>query len=181
MNTATQNLEYDHKYILKLLNVMEKMVINCSNDLLELKMVVDIIKQYVDGFHHAKEENLFFPLLVQKGFSNENGPVSVMLHEHVEGRKFVKGISDGIANYNKNGDSTLPDIYRNMKEYIDLLRAHIAKENNVLFKMADRLLTPAEQQSLLDQFTAVEKRDYNNVRIQHFIIDIEGLVAMYLG
>ena len=104
-----------------------------------------------------------------------------MLHEHVEGRKFVKGISDGIANYNKNGDSTLPDIYRNMKEYIDLLRAHIAKENNVLFKMADRLLTPAEQQSLLDQFTAVEKRDYNNVRIQHFIIDIEGLVAMYLG
>lgn len=181
MNTATQNLEYDHKYILKLLDVMEKMVINCSNDLLEVKMVVDIIKQYVDGFHHAKEENLFFPLLVQKGFSNENGPVSVMLHEHVEGRKFVKGISDGIAKYNKNGDSTLPDIYRNMKEYIDLLRAHIAKENNVLFKMADRLLTPAEQQSLLDQFTAVEKRDYSNGRIQQFIIDIEGLEAMYLG
>ncbi|MBK7175049.1 MAG: hypothetical protein IPH84_17925 [Bacteroidales bacterium] len=45
-----------------------------------------------------------FPLMVQKGFSNESGPVAVMLHDHMQGRNFVKGMADHIALF-KQGDS----------------------------------------------------------------------------
>lgn len=181
MSTATQDLENDHKYILRLIDIMERMVMNCSTDIPHMKMVVNLIRQYADGFHHAKEENLLFPLLVQKGFSNESGPVSVMLNEHDEGRKFVKGMIDGIDSYSTDGDSSLPDIYLNMQGYIDLLRAHIGKENNVLFKMADRMLSQQEQQQLVDAFTLVETNDYGNGQIKQFILDIEGLEAVYLA
>ncbi len=181
MNTATQDLENDHKYILRLIDIMERMVMNCSTDIPHMKMVVNLIRQYADGFHHAKEENLLFPMLVQKGFSTDSGPVSVMLHEHDEGRKFVKGMIDGIEAYATTGDSSLPDIYLNMQGYIDLLRAHIGKENNVLFKMADRILSPLEQQQLLEAFTAVETKNYTKDQIKQFIIDIEGLEAVYLA
>lgn len=181
MNTATQDLENDHKYILRLIDIMEKMVMNCSSEVSHMEMVVNLIRQYADGFHHAKEENLLFPLLRQKGFSSENGPISVMLHEHDEGRKFVKGMSAGIEDYKLNGDSALPGVYLNMQGYIDLLRAHIGKENNVLFKMADRVLSPLEQQQLLDAFGAVETNDYGSGRIKQFVIDIEGLEAVYMS
>ena len=40
--------------------------------------------------------------------------------------------------------------------YAELLRAHIAKENDVLFVMADRLLSGPEQASLLDAFEQIE-------------------------
>src|ERR1035437_4818466 len=112
MNTATQNLENDHVYILRLIDVMEKMVLNCATDTAHLELVVNLIKTYADGFHHAKEEQVLFPLLEEKGFSKVHGPVAVMLHEHVEGREFVKGISQRINVYKAGNVSALPEIYQ---------------------------------------------------------------------
>jgi len=181
MDTATQNLEADHVYILRLTDVMEKMVITISTDISHLEMVVSLIRNFADGFHHAKEENLLFPLMLEKGFSNEQGPISVMLHEHVEGRNFVKGMEAEINEYKKGKESVLPDIYANMQGYIDLLRAHIGKENNVLFRMADRVISPAEHQFLLNEFDAIEDANYGENKIQQFIIDIEGLESIYIN
>ena len=179
MNTATQNLENDHVYILRLTDVMERMVVILSPDLSGMELVVKLIRQYADGFHHAKEENLLFPLMLQKGFSNEQGPISVMLQEHVQGRNFVKMMSEGIERYKQGDDSAIPPIYRAMQGYIDLLRAHIGKENNVLFRMADRVLSAAEQENLLTDFAALETGSYAKGKIQQFITDIEGLEAIY--
>jgi len=181
METATKNLENDHVYILRLIDVMEQMVLVVSTEMKHIEMVVSLIKNYADGFHHAKEENLLFPLLVKKGFSNEQGPVPVMLHDHEQGRKYVRGMMEEIANF-KNGDvSALTELYEYMQGYIDLLRAHIDKENNVLFRMADRALSTEEQQALLSEFAALETLDGRSGRLEHFITDIEGLEAIYKG
>jgi len=180
METATQNLENDHVYILRLIDVMEKMVIKISTNTAHMETVVYLIKNYADGFHHAKEENLFFPLLVNMGFSYEQGPIPVMLHDHVEGRKYVKGMAAGIERYKAGDLSVLPEIYENMQGYIDLLRAHICKENNVLFRMADRTLSADDQSTLLTQFAAIENSDYSNGQIQKFITSIESLEIVYM-
>ena len=179
MNTATQNLENDHVYILRLIDVMEKMVLNCATDTAHMEMVVNLIKTYADGFHHAKEEKVLFPLLVEKGFSNEQGPVSVMLHEHVEGREFVKGISERIDVYKAGNVSALPEIYHYMQGYADLLKAHIGKENNVLFRMADKALSNDEQLELLNKFGSIEKQ-FDSEKIAMSILEIEGLEAFYM-
>lgn len=179
MNTATQNLENDHIYILRLIDVMEKMVLNCATDTAHMEMVVNLIKTYADGFHHAKEEKVLFPLLVEKGFSNEQGPVSVMLHDHVEGREFVKGISERIDVYKAGNISALPEIYQYMQGYVDLLRAHIGKENNVLFRMADKALSSDEQLELLNKFGSIEKQ-FDSEKIAMSILEIEGLEAFYM-
>ena len=43
-------------------------------------------------------------------------------------------------------------------DYVALLREHIAKENNLLFVMGERLLTPADQQRLTKEFEGVDKQ-----------------------
>jgi len=179
MNTATQNLENDHVYIIRLIDVMEKMVLNCATDTAHLELVVNLIKTYADGFHHAKEEQVLFPLLEEKGFSKVHGPVAVMLHEHVEGREFVKGISRRIDVYKAGNVSALPEIYQYMQGYVDLLREHISKENNVLFKLADKALSSDEQLELLNKFGSIEKQ-YNSEQIAASILEIEGLEAFYM-
>ena len=92
MNTATKNLEDDHVHILKLLDVMERIIGSDNPDISHLESIVDIIKNFADGLHHAKEENQFFPFLAKRGFSLTQGPVAVMLNEHERGRDFVKEI-----------------------------------------------------------------------------------------
>jgi hemerythrin-like domain-containing protein len=181
MTTATQNLENDHVQILRLIEVMER-ISGSSNPIVDhLELIVKVIREFADGLHHAKEEQFLFPLLVQKGFSNETGPVAVMLHDHAEGRYFVKGMSENISLYQQGDQAALQAVYSNMQGYTELLKSHIAKENNVLFRMADKAFSPAEQESLLLDFTKVDFNLENQPDKSEFIAMIDKLYIAYFG
>ena len=179
MATATKNLENDHVSILRLIDVLEKMIVKQGTNVEHFEMVVDIIKGYADGFHHAKEENLLFPLMVTKGYSTENGPIAVMLHDHIEGRSYVKGMVKGISDFSSNPTTALTNIYDNGKGYIALLRAHIGKENNVLFRMADNVFSPEDQNQLLLEFAKIEQSESYSKAINHWLANIEKLETVY--
>jgi hemerythrin-like domain-containing protein len=179
MKTATQNLEDDHVHVLKLTEVMVALTRSENPDIDHISSIVDIIKNFADGLHHAKEENLFFPALALKGFSAQQGPVAVMLHEHVEGRNYVKGINDNLERY-KNGDkSAKAGIYQNMRGYAELLVNHIGKENNILFRMADKVLSEKEQQELLSGFEKVENDRPEGTLAEDYIGRIKTLASLY--
>lgn len=179
MNTATQNLENDHINILRLIDVMEKMIMVKSNNIGHFENVVNVIKSFADNYHHSKEENLLFPLLVTKGFAKEQGPIAVMLHDHTEGRNFVKGMVEQLMSYKDGNAKALVELYENMHGYIVLLRNHIAKENNVLFRMADNALSEKEQLELLKEFAEVEKGLYCGGELKDCIVAIENLESFY--
>jgi hemerythrin-like domain-containing protein len=92
----------------------------------------------------------------QKGFSREFGPLAVMLHEHDEGRSYVRGMLGALEAYEAGNADSIPALAENARAFIDLLRRHIMKEDNVLFVMADRQFTEQEQQLLSKEFTRVE-------------------------
>jgi hemerythrin-like domain-containing protein len=180
MNTATQNLEHDHVFILRLTDVMLAMVDKLSTNADHFELVVNLIRKFADGLHHAKEEDLLFPLMGEKGFSPEQGPVAVMLHEHEQGRAYVKGVSDGIAALRAEADGALQAIYDNMTGYAQLLQNHIGKENNILFRMADQVFSAEEQQELLTQFAEVEGNAETEFDSANSIQKINDLAAIYL-
>jgi hemerythrin-like domain-containing protein len=181
MTTATQNLENDHIQILRLIEVMERITESVNPNVEHLELIVKIIREFADGLHHAKEEQLLFPLMVQKGFSNESGPVAVMLHDHAQGRNYVREIDENITSF-KNGDhAALKIVYQEMKGYADLLKNHIGKENNVLFRMADKAFTPAEQESLLIEFGKVEMNTGEHQGIHEYVLMIDKLAGIYMS
>jgi hemerythrin-like domain-containing protein len=176
MKTATGNLEDDHVHILRLIEVMERMVGSNNPDTSHLLKVVGIIRNFADGIHHAKEEELFFPFLSGKGFSLSAGPIAVMLNEHVSGRNYVKAMTENIELFMQGDNDALVKIYMNMHGYADLLRAHIGKENNVLFRMADRALSPSDNEVLLAEFEETEKSHSDR---SEYIKDIDLLSDIY--
>jgi hemerythrin-like domain-containing protein len=180
MEFATKNLENDHVSILKLIDVMERMTIIIPV-IEDLEEVVDLIRNFADGLHHAKEESLLFPLMAERGFSMTHGPIAVMLSDHVQGRNFVKGIVENIFLL-RNGDSSATKaIFENMLGYGELLTNHIAKENNILFRMADNALFTSDHQSLLKQFSEIESQKIatNNAN-GDYLARIEKLAQKYL-
>lgn len=180
MNTATKNLENDHVSILRLIDVMEEMVKLPQANVTHLEEVVELIRKFADGLHHAKEENLLFPLMAEKGFSMQQGPIAVMLMDHQHGRAFVKGMAENIQLYKEGQTSALNLIYNNMKGYAELLTNHIAKENNILFRMADNAFTTENQQSLLSQFSEIDNGTTAGVSGKDYVNRIEALANQYL-
>ena len=179
MKTATKNLEDDHIYVLKLTDVMKAVTLSEKSDIEHIESIIDIIKNFADGLHHAKEENLFFPALEKKGFSAQQGPVAVMLHEHVQGRNFVKGMSDNLEQFKNGNKAALTGIYQNMLGYADLLVNHISKENNILFRMADKVFSDVEQEDLLEQFEKIEQNRSAGNRANDYINRINVLALFY--
>ncbi|HAX96409.1 MAG TPA: cation-binding protein [Prolixibacteraceae bacterium] len=180
MNRATQNLENDHVHILQLTEVMEKMAKMPQLDPVYLDEVADLIRNFADGLHHAKEEELLFPLMIDKGFSNQNGPVAVMLHEHVLGRNFVKTMSEGsqeLKNGNLDADQ---DVREALIGYATLLQAHIGKENNILFRLADNLMSMPEEDQLHEQFMHLDSGRDSGSSSDIYVQRVQHLVNLFL-
>jgi hemerythrin-like domain-containing protein len=117
---------------------------------------VDFIRNFADKNHHGKEESNLFPRLEERGVAMEGGPLGVMLHEHDLGRAFIKAIDDAIEGYEGGDEAATKAIVDSLRGYTQLLTEHIWKEENVLFQMADQVLSEADQQDLAERFEDVE-------------------------
>jgi hemerythrin-like domain-containing protein len=160
MHTATQILRDEHETILSMLDATEEVARSLEAGTAvpaqTLNDIIEFLRLFADRCHHGKEEDLLFPLLQQKGMPVDGGPVAVMLMEHDEGRGFIREMDEAAKQY-QNGEKDAGTQWAEAAgNYVGLLREHIGKENNILFVMADQLLSPSEQQDLVAAFTKVE-------------------------
>ncbi len=143
-------LMQEHQAILAVLDAMENEARAISNSG-KLRQdfwlnVSDFLENFADLYHHGKEEDLLFPCLVECGMGEENGPIGVMKHEHVEGRQFREKLHHSAT----SGDAT--GVQDAALGFAHLLRHHIDKENGILFQMAKQILPPEKVESLSVSF-----------------------------
>jgi regulator of cell morphogenesis and NO signaling len=94
--------------------------------------------------HLPKEENILFPAIKRMGnnedseFTNLQGPVSVMEHEHESAGRFIKSIRSLSDEYTPPTDACLSFqmTYKLLQEFESDLMQHIHLENNILFPKA---------------------------------------------
>jgi hemerythrin-like domain-containing protein len=161
--TSTEILKHEHKIILLVLEAAEHEVrlIHDTGKVHadRVEKMLDFFRNFADRCHHAKEENLLFMKMRDKGIPGENGPIAVMLKEHAEGRKRLKAVSDALPQAREGDASAIGIVKDNLSAYIELLRNHIKKEDNILYPMADQLFTFEDQKSLSDAFDKVEAEE----------------------
>jgi hemerythrin-like domain-containing protein len=117
---------------------------------------LEFFKLFADKCHHGKEEDLLFPLLERKGLPRDGGPIGVMLGEHEQGRALIRQMSDAAEAYAKDAAGAGRRWAQAARGYTSLLHSHIDKENNVLFMMAERMLSAEEQRDLAKSFEKVD-------------------------
>jgi hemerythrin-like domain-containing protein len=160
--TPTQVLMAEHELILEALDALEKQVAairaGSAADRAYFEKAVTFLREFADKCHHGKEEHLLFKRMTERGFPAQSGPIAVMLSEHEAGRAYIRGMADGAAKLGTDPAAAI-QIAESARGYIDLLRAHIGKENNVLFPMADRALTPDDQAHLAHEFERFEAEE----------------------
>ena len=154
---SVDRLVQEHDIIERGLSVLEAVVgrIELGQPIPEdfLTWAPDFFAQFADKCHHAKEEDLFFPLLKERGIPEEGGPIGVMLHEHVIGRDCVRRMREAAQ-----GEQLDSVVFSDAaKEFIPLLRQHIFKENNILFQMAANVMSDDDDAQMIDRFTQVEQ------------------------
>jgi hemerythrin-like domain-containing protein len=143
---ATETLMTEHRLIERVIEALHAFADAESRKTTdakeELGRFVTFIREMADGVHHGKEEEILFAAMVEAGFPRHAGPVGVMLAEHDEGRRHVavlRALAQQAAPWSADDRQALVEAAGG---YGDLLRAHIQKEDQILYPMAEARLAP---------------------------------------
>jgi len=177
---ATDSLKHDHRVIEKVLAALERLAGASEIRLDVWKKAIDFLKIFADRCHHLKEEKILFPALEERGIPREGGPIGMMLAEHEEGRGYVRKMAATLALAEQDSKEATTALRETARKYLRLLREHIQKEDEVLFEMADGVLTPAEQENLLHEFAEHEAKEIG-AGVHERYLQIAQELAAYSG
>ena len=173
---ATALLSDEHRVIERVLGVLERLTKRpVAQSLDSWKKTLDFIRGFADGCHHFKEEKVLFPAMEAHGIPTEGGPIGMMLLEHEEGRGYVKSMLAALVEVQT--EATKQTLISNANSYLRLLKEHIQKEDDVLFKIADETIAASEQKELLRAFEEHEANEMGAGVHEKYLRIVEELEA----
>lgn len=158
---ATEQLTEEHRVIESVLDSLERVAAEVEEgrplDREKAARAIEVLRVFADRCHHGKEEQHLFARMAEKGFPRDAGPLGVMLHEHGEGRRYVRAMAEALQK--APGPETDQEFAEHTRQYAALLRTHILREDHVLFPMIQNLFTPEEDADLVAAFERVEREE----------------------
>jgi hemerythrin-like domain-containing protein len=161
----TDELRNDHRIIERVLQVLRVLIERARDgqgfESESFGRAVEFFRLFADACHHAKEEDLLFPVLEARGIPRQGGPIGVMLEEHRQARRLTEAMATALTDLASDEQGAKERFLSAAGDYQALLAHHIFKEDNVLFRIGDQVLSESDQKSLSLEFCDVRCRAFD--------------------
>ena len=176
---ATQDLKRDHLTLKRVRNIAQR----CSEILYsnknipfeDLKIISVVIEEFVDKFHHGKEEQAYFPETNKK--DNFSDDIRKFLIEHELGRRIANMFLRNLKTWKESGekDSREP-LARFLKSYSVFITDHTGKEDKFFDIIEEKsILSEQENEALSRHFESCRNQVGGPARIEQMVKLIEYL------
>ena len=169
----------EHRVIERVLAVVAKSRLTGGESLDCWRKALDFFSHFADQCHHFKEEQVLFPAMEERGIPRDEGPIGTMLMEHEEGRNYVRTMIAAMTLVEAKNEAAKETLLDNAKAYLRLLREHIQKEDEILFRIADDVIPADEQKELLRSFEEHEAKEMGtgvHEKYLKIVQELEGAV-----
>lgn len=178
MSAAIDVLRHEHDAILMALRILDRIAEHAGKGTLapaDAAAFLGFLREFADKCHHGKEEGLLFPAMIEAGLPPQGGPIAMMLNEHEEGRSLVAAMG-------KASEPALDSkaFVAAANAYSAHLRAHIEKENTVLFPMAEQVVPAEVLDGLTERFEQYEEEVIGHGRHEELHGMLKELKARYI-
>ena len=148
--SSTENLLQEHLIVRRLASIAKR----CSDELYmnqdirieDIQIISVVIEEFVDAFHHGKEEKAYFPVTKHKNSFSED--IRKFLIEHEFGRRIAKMMRRELDflidhdRYNKTGElkwnkKSKEPVARFLKSYSVFVFDHTSKEDAFFNKIQE--------------------------------------------
>ena len=154
MKTIAEIMKEEHNNILPVVDALEEK----ANELIDTREIdaafflkfIEFQRGYTDGIHHAKEEDILFPVLAEHEATKNNPDIKLLIHQHILSRAHMENIEEAI---DQNKDQV---IAKNALEYGSMIRDHIDREDSRLFPLVEQLLPDNTKNEVLRKFKKSE-------------------------
>lgn len=164
-----ETLVEEHQVIKRWLALIPKVVkeLNTTENAWQwMEKGVELIQNYADRYHHAKEEDILFK------YVDENTEIiQSMYDEHIIGRGHVRSILDAIES--KDSQKAIS----HLMAYRELLIQHIKKEDEILYPWIDRELSGNQVEDMSTKFKETDAQAENPQKYIDFITTLENKLS----
>lgn len=189
IESSTANLKHDHLIVRRVGTIVQR----CSDKLYadedipieEIEILSVVIEEFIDAFHHGKEEMAYFPATKSKdGYSED---IRKFLIEHELGRRIAIMLRREIQILKSSSQTNAmleatetkrekEPVARFLKSYAVFISDHSGKED-VFFDLLERKhsISYDEDRTLLEHCKACRKEVGGQVRIEELMRLIEYL------
>jgi hemerythrin-like domain-containing protein len=160
---ATDVLVEEHHVIVRMLKCLTAAVAQIKDggtfDGANIRQMIEFFRGFADRCRHGKEEAHLFPMLRERGVGCAPGSISILLGEHDEGRRHVRGMDETLEAAERGDTKARAGFLEHAEKYVQLLTEHIHKEDECLFPAANGVLSADDQQVLVAAFEQVEHEE----------------------
>ena len=156
--TATKTLGEEHRRVWPLLDNLASIAESLSPgsaDEASIRRCAEAVQKIEDelDIHLLREEKILFPPL-EAFLPRDSGPLAVMLAEHEDLRSDKAKMKELLT----AGPGASASLRETALRFVSVLKAHIQKEDNILFPMAEMHLSASDKERIareLPEFTQV--------------------------
>jgi len=114
----------------------------------QMSTLVWLLQNFIDPFHHRKEERVVMPLAAARGAAQE--VVDQTLREHDQGRAYFDAMAAALGRYRAGDEAAKADFRATTESFVALYKEHARRENDELLPEFGRLLTPEDDTLMVD-------------------------------
>ena len=156
-------LMWEHRLIERMIKLVRaELVVIAETEKLDLNFVAlatDFLRTYADRCHHGKEEDILFRELARKDLSErDKTTMRELIEEHAYARKTVMNLLQAADRYVAGNIDSMNEVLKLLRELSEFYPRHIEKEDKRFFHPCMKYFTPAEQQSMLQEFWEFDRK-----------------------
>lgn len=165
-----EDLEKEHHAITRVMDAfmtyLDSVEAKHDVDRHDLFRFVTFFSDYADGIHHAKEEAVLFAALERHGYAKNLGPLAHIREQHSHERALFARLKRAATDKHAWSDERLGELLATGRELVEFERAHMKKEDDLLY--------PEAKRELADEATADIDKSLRRFQRIH---DVEGYAA----
>lgn len=163
MGEPKEILREEHEVIEHLLHVLAAMAKRADRGETLARSDVDdaleVVVNFADKCHHAKEEKALFPALAQVSPEESAELIRQLERDHEAGRRLVAALRSDSRSLDRSGAKARARFAQDARSYTTLLTAHIDTETSKLFPLMDRVLPENRRAALAAEFDRIEREE----------------------
>jgi len=130
-----EELTKDHRTIHQVLDAFETFIDGSSAelDLVELNRFAVFFREFVELTHNEREERILLPAMEALGYARHGGPITHIREEHERERNLLLELRRAAVRQRQPTALDRGRILNTARELIAFERAHIKKENELLY------------------------------------------------
>jgi hemerythrin-like domain-containing protein len=165
--TFLEILKKEHFLIERALRTMNLLIIKDQYLEKEFQLVYQIIKDFVEDNHCAKEEDILFPLIREYEIDAQ----LVMVNESEKRKEIIETLEKGLKTLDKE------KFFEGLKDFIEIFARHIFKEEGLIFPACEALLPVDINEKIVENFKEYESDNKGYDYFLKIVEDLEKVVA----